>query len=84
MLYPRSSNPPKIKIVKDPALNDPMVAKSAEILLATADEFNDFVDDTTHLYWIDIKHLSKEERKPMHQKEEKSKPNETLPCRLLR
>jgi len=84
MLYPQSPDPPKIKIVKDPALNDPMVAKSAEILLVTAEEFNNFIDDMTHLYWIDVKHLSKEGRKSTHQKEDKPKPNKNPPRRLLR
>jgi len=60
MLYPQTTDPPKIKIVTDPALKDPTVANSNaimntetfgsdEILLATAEEFNDFVDGTTHL-----------------------------------
>ena len=34
------------------------IESSDEILLATADEFDDFVDDTTHLYRIDVKLLS--------------------------
>ena len=65
MLYPQTSDPPTIKIVPDPSLKDPTVVSNAnmnietsEILLTTAEDFNDFVNDSTHLYWIDIKNLS--------------------------
>ena len=91
MLYPQTMDPPKIKIVPDPALNDPTVSNanmnietSDEILLATADEFDDFVDDTTHLYWIDIKQLSREGKKPKALFNAKPQSNGNLPRRLLR
>jgi len=73
MLYPKEEAP-KIKIVSDPALRDPTVAKSRqhanmnlsetpnEILLATAEEFDSFVDDHTHLFLINTKILSEEGR----------------------
>ena len=80
MLYPQKVAPPKIKVVTDPTLKDPMVAKPTsvnsranvnmniappdEILLATAEEFDSFIDDSTHLFLINTKVLSEKGKEP--------------------
>ena len=90
MLYPKETTP-KIKIVSDPALRDPIVVESSsnanmnlseaanEILLATPEEFDSFVDDHTHLFLINTKVLLEEEKEPSEAKRKtKSLPAEDV------
>ena len=82
MLYPKETTP-KIKIVSNPALYDPIIKSSPnanmnlseaanEILLTTPEEFDSFINDCTHLFLINTKVLL-EKRKESSEAKRKTK-----------
>ena len=89
ILYLKETTP-KIKIVSDPALRDPIVESSPnanmnlseaanEILLTTPEEFDSFIDDHTQLFLINTKVLLEEEKEPSEAKRKtKSLPAEDV------